>query len=65
MNDRHLMVVTTFAKANKGIKEEGYEAGDIAGLLDGESWKIDINAVKDLLMESVPNLVCALGLKHV
>ena len=41
MNDRHLMVVTTFAKANKGIKEEGYEAGDIAGLLDGELWKIE------------------------
>ena len=41
MNDRHLMVVTTFAKANKWIKEEGYEAGDIAGLLDGELWKIE------------------------
>lgn len=41
MNDRHLMVVTTFAKASKWIKEEGYEAGDIAGLLDGESWKIE------------------------
>ena len=39
MNDRHLMVVTTFA--NKWIKEEGYEAGDIAGLLDGELWKIE------------------------
>ena len=41
MNDRHLMVVTTFAKASEWIKEEGYEAGDIAGLLDGESWKIE------------------------
>ena len=33
------MVVTTFAKASKWIKEEGYEAGNIAGLLDG--WKIE------------------------
>ena len=64
------MVVTTFAKASKWIKEEGYEAGDIAGrgvVEDREVWDLDINAVKggDLLMKSFPNLVCALGLKHV
>ena len=34
---------------------------------DLEDWDLYINAVKggDLLMKSVPNLVCALGLKHV